>query len=70
MPPGNANAALAKRRREKLTGLAQSNSRSAIAQARWFERFLRILQWPFAWGFWVIEKKIGALDVETERRQS
>jgi hypothetical protein len=31
-PPGNGAAALVKRRREKLTGLPQSNSRSAIVQ--------------------------------------
>jgi hypothetical protein len=31
-PSGNANAVLAKRRREKLTGLWQNNSRSAITQ--------------------------------------
>ena len=41
-----------------------------IAQARCFMRFLQILQSPFAWGFWLIEKKIAALDVEIERRQS
>ena len=33
-PPGNANAPLAKGRREKLTGLALDNSGSGFAQAR------------------------------------
>ena len=32
-PPGNANAPLAKGRREKLTGLTQSNSGVSISQA-------------------------------------
>lgn len=33
-------------------------------------KFWRVVQWPLAWGFWVIEKKIGALDIEIERRLS
>ena len=33
MPPGNANAALAKRRREKLTGLPKDNSGHFFTQA-------------------------------------
>ena len=41
-----------------------------IVQARWFVRFLRILQWPFAWGFWLLEQKIAALELEIERRRS
>jgi hypothetical protein len=32
MPPGNANAALAKRRREKLTGLPEDKAGSGFAQ--------------------------------------
>jgi len=32
MPPGNANAALAKRRREKLTGLPEDNSGNGFSQ--------------------------------------
>ena len=32
-PPGNANAGLANRRRERLTGLAEGNAGSGFAQA-------------------------------------
>ena len=31
---------------------------------------LHFIQSPFAWGFWLIEQRIAALDDEIERRRS
>ena len=67
--PPKAKRAPAKSAFPKLR-LAQNKSRSGIAQARCFMRFLRIVQSPFNWAFWLLEQRIAKIDVEMERRQS
>lgn len=33
-------------------------------------KFLRVVQWPFAWPFWCIERIIARIEDEIERRKS
>jgi len=33
-------------------------------------KFLRFVQWPFGWVFWLIEQRIARIDVENERRRT
>jgi hypothetical protein len=33
-------------------------------------KILRLIQWPFGWVFWLIERAILKLDTELERRRT
>ena len=52
------------------TRLPGAYSFAPILQARWFERFLRLLQAPFGFVFWELERAIANIDIERERRRT
>jgi hypothetical protein len=66
--PPKAKRAPAKSAFPKLR-LAQNKSRSGIAQARCFMRFLRIVQSPFNWAFWLIEQRIARIEDKLSREK-
>ena len=69
-PPEKEEGALRDAPTPKLTRLPQSNSGVAIAQARWFERFLRLLQWPFGFVFWALERAIANIEDRIANRSA
>jgi hypothetical protein len=54
----------------KLLRLPQSNSGVAIAQARWLERLLRLLQRPFGFVFWALERAISKVEDRIANRSA
>jgi hypothetical protein len=78
-PPPGKKRGPASKQGHKLINLAESTSSDSPSQARSclvetpqaiYVRMLRIVQAPATWLFWALEKRIAALDVEIERRQS
>jgi hypothetical protein len=61
-PPGKGNGALLHAPISKLTGLRGAYYFSPIVQARWLKGLLRLLQWPFGFVFWALERAIANIE--------
>jgi hypothetical protein len=53
----------------RATASLRANTVENDARARVI-KLLRFVQRPFGWVFWIIERRIAALDVENERRRT